>query len=140
MEGMPANCSADVQAVVQYVDNVLLNGTAEDKSMLKAMFGAETLVNDDDFASTLASPIFLWQNNQFSTGAGGGFYEFCDAVELGATSNGTIPGSEVSHLITPYCSVSRSQRGLRIHCCFPQTSKGVYRCTGQANVTSRASA
>ena len=65
MEGMPVNCSTDIQAVVKYVDGILTNGTDDDKNSLKAMFGAESLVHDDDFASTLQSPVFLWQVRVF---------------------------------------------------------------------------
>lgn len=90
MEGMPANCSADVQAVISHVDDVLTNGSDSDKTQLKTMFGAEALVHDDDFASTLQSPVFLWQSNQFY--GEGGFFEFCDAVE-GATNSSTPPGA-----------------------------------------------
>ena len=90
MEGMPANCSADVQAVISHVDQVLTNGTDSDKTNLKTMFGAETLVHDDDFVSTLQSPLFLWQSNQFF--GEGGFFEFCDAVE-GVSSGSALPGA-----------------------------------------------
>lgn len=47
---MPANCSADVALVVDYVDGVLLNGTAEAKGALKEKFGLAGLEYDDDFA------------------------------------------------------------------------------------------
>ena len=90
MEGMPANCSADVQAVVRHVDEVLTAGSDEDKANLKSLFGAETLIHDDDFATTLQSPLFLWQSNQYSRN--GGFFDFCDAIE-GATNSTELPGA-----------------------------------------------
>lgn len=91
MEGMPANCSADVQAVVSYVDNILANGSDDDKTKLKTQFGAELLTHDDDFASTLQGPLFLWQSNQFY--AEGGFFEFCDAVEGVSKDATSLPGA-----------------------------------------------
>lgn len=50
-EGMPKNCSADITRVVEYVDHVGLNGTAEEQKSLKTMFGFGALEHYDDFAS-----------------------------------------------------------------------------------------
>ena len=91
MEGMPANCSADIQAVVQHVDSVLTNGTDSDKASLKALFGAELVMHDTDFASLVQSPVFLWQSNQFYYN--GGFFGFCDAVEGVTSDSTTLPGA-----------------------------------------------
>ena len=48
---MPANCSKDVSLVIDYIDNVLENGSAANKTALKAMFGLEAVEHDDDFAA-----------------------------------------------------------------------------------------
>lgn len=46
---MPANCSKDVSLVIDYMDNVLLTGTDEEKYALKEMFGLQGVEHDDDF-------------------------------------------------------------------------------------------
>ena len=48
---MPQNCSKDLTLVIDYIDNVLQNGTASEKYELKARFGLEGLEHDDDFGS-----------------------------------------------------------------------------------------
>ena len=50
-EGMPRNCSLDVSRVIDYVDAVGLNGTAEEKTALQAKFSLQGLAHYDDFAS-----------------------------------------------------------------------------------------
>lgn len=49
-EGMPANCSKDINRVVQHVDEVGQTGSDEEKAQLKKMFGLEDLEHFDDFA------------------------------------------------------------------------------------------
>lgn len=50
-EGMPQNCSADVEKVIDYVDGVLETGTPAQIQRLKDTFGLGALEHDDDFAS-----------------------------------------------------------------------------------------
>lgn len=50
-QGMPANCSKDVSLVIDYVDDILINGNASAKKALKAKFGLATLEHDADFGS-----------------------------------------------------------------------------------------
>ncbi|KAL1311365.1 hypothetical protein AAFC00_001536 [Neodothiora populina] len=90
-EGMPQNCSKDVSLVVDHVDAVFHNGTADEQYALKAMFGLGDLEHYDDFAAALENGPWLWQGNQFYLNSG--FFYFCDAVE-NATPNGTVPGAE----------------------------------------------
>ena len=47
---MPQNCSADVQAVIAHVDEVLTSGTDDEIRKLKANFGMEDLTHLDDIA------------------------------------------------------------------------------------------
>lgn len=47
---MPANCSADVTAVIDHVDKVLSTGNADEKLALKTLFGMKDVVHDADFA------------------------------------------------------------------------------------------
>jgi hypothetical protein len=52
---MPANCSADIQAVIAYVDSIGINGTAAQQAALQAQFGMENVSHYDDFASARES-------------------------------------------------------------------------------------
>lgn len=49
-EATPQNCSGDLGRVIDYVDDVLLNGTEDEKLFLKARFKLEDL-QDADFAA-----------------------------------------------------------------------------------------
>ncbi len=49
-QGLPANCSADVQLVVAHVDEVLTTGTPAEIQALKAKFGLGGITHNDDFA------------------------------------------------------------------------------------------
>jgi hypothetical protein len=93
-EGMPKNCSKDVNLVVEHMDNVLTTGSEQDKHDLKAMFGLETIEHDDDFMAALEWAPWLWQGNQFY--ANTGFYTWCDFVEnsVNETDPSKIPGAE----------------------------------------------
>ena len=89
-EGMPANCSKDIGLVVNYMDKVLTNGTAEMKTKLKTLFGLQALEHDDDFMSVLMEAVQSWQENEFFTGYSQ-FFQLCDAVE--GVFNQTIGGN-----------------------------------------------
>ncbi|KAH7317225.1 peptidase S28 [Rhexocercosporidium sp. MPI-PUGE-AT-0058] len=88
-QGMPKNCSADVSLVIEYIDNVLTTGTADQIYALKDSFGLGALEHNDDFASMLQNGPWAWQGNDFYTGYST-FYQWCDAVE------NAVPGSNVS--------------------------------------------
>lgn len=83
--GMPQNCSTDVTKVVEYVDNILMTGSDDDKFAIKKKFGLETVEFDDDFATGLENGPWNWQGKQFYTGYSG-FDQFCDYVEVGFAS------------------------------------------------------
>ena len=50
LENMPANCSADVQAVISRVDSVLSGQNTDAINQLKDLFGLADLTHSDDFA------------------------------------------------------------------------------------------
>lgn len=87
---MPQNCSKDISLVIDYVDNVFLHGTEEEKTELKARFGLGSLKHNDDFAQALEWGPWLWQSNSFYSGYSG-FYQFCDAIENVAAGAATTP-------------------------------------------------
>ena len=94
---MPQNCSTDLSLVVDYMDNILTNGSAEDQTALKTKFGLQDLAHNDDFVTAIENGPWLWQSNQFYTGYSG-FFQFCDFVEnvavAGNYSNATIPSAD----------------------------------------------
>ena len=55
---MPQNCSADVQAVVEHVDQVLTTGTADQIDLLKANWGMQNVTHLDDVAAA-CTPLGL---------------------------------------------------------------------------------
>ena len=52
---MPANCSKDVTLVVDYMDDVLMHGSASEILALKTRFGLEALEHNDDFMAYVQS-------------------------------------------------------------------------------------
>ncbi|PSR81934.1 endoprotease endo-Pro [Coniella lustricola] len=79
-EGMPANCSSDVQKVISYVDSVLTGDDADATQALKEKFGLGGVTHNDDFAEVLANGPYQWQGIQFYEGYNS-FSLFCDTVE-----------------------------------------------------------
>lgn len=91
MQGMPQNCSNDLQLVISHVDSVLTNGSKSDVSKLKSMFGLGDVQHNDDFGAAIENGPFLWQGNQFY--ANSGFFAMCDAVENVGSGSSSIPGA-----------------------------------------------
>ena len=87
--GMPANCSADISLVVDYMDGIFTNGSADQIASLKAKFMLSDL-EADDIGAALENGPWLWQGNQFYTNYSA-FFQFCDYVEnaLTTSDNGT---------------------------------------------------
>ncbi|KAG8992999.1 hypothetical protein FRB90_000820 [Tulasnella sp. 427] len=82
-EGMPKNCSKDVAAAIASIDQILANGTAEEKLNLKKSFGLWNL-EDGDFGETLITPMYDWQGlgpTSFNDTGEDTFFQFCDAIE-----------------------------------------------------------
>lgn len=78
-KGMPKNCSKDISVVIDYMDNILTTGSADEQHALKAKFGMEDIVHNDDFMAALSKGPGLWLSVQFSYD--GGFFTFCDYIE-----------------------------------------------------------
>ncbi|KAF9057889.1 peptidase S28 [Panaeolus papilionaceus] len=88
---MPANCSADVQAVISYVDKTLLSGNGQAIQKLKDNFGLGNISHIDDFAGALRNNLWDWQSLQPTSGRNTQFYRFCDALEV---KNAVSAGSQ----------------------------------------------
>lgn len=59
-QGMPQNCSTDVELVINYVDNVLKTGTPQAQTALKSMFGLGALQHNDDFGAAIENGPWTW--------------------------------------------------------------------------------
>ncbi|KAF1961954.1 hypothetical protein CC80DRAFT_401871 [Byssothecium circinans] len=96
-EATPANCTADQVAVINYIDGVLLNGTAAQKKALKDKFKLGDL-EDTDFGGAIENGPWTWQGTQFyseSTVGFNAYYRFCDYIEnVPPNSTNQVPGPE----------------------------------------------
>ena len=93
-EGMPKNCSKDVNLVFEHMDKILTTGSDSEIHALKAKFGMEDIVHNDDFGGALEWAPWLWQGNQFYYNSG--FFTWCDFIEnaVNETDPSKIPGAE----------------------------------------------
>ncbi|KAH1658225.1 hypothetical protein KXX40_008634 [Aspergillus fumigatus] len=93
VEGMPKNCSKDLNRVVEYIDHVYESGDIERQQEIKEMFGLGALKHFDDFAAAITNGPWLWQDMNFVSGYSR-FYKFCDAVENVTPGAKSVPGPE----------------------------------------------
>ena len=54
-QAMPANCSADIEAVIAHVDSVSASNDSTQINTLKSTFGLQGLSHNDDFAAACTS-------------------------------------------------------------------------------------
>ncbi|CAK7227153.1 hypothetical protein SCUCBS95973_006446 [Sporothrix curviconia] len=97
-QGLPQNCSSDVELVVKYIDDVMAKGTDADIQALKNKFGLGSVEHNDDFANVLLNGPALWQSHDFYTNYSQVF-EFCDYVEnaiAGVFNSSCTPGTAPS--------------------------------------------
>ncbi|EAU84205.2 endoprotease [Coprinopsis cinerea okayama7 len=81
-QAMPQNCSADVQRVVEHLDDVFRSGNQSAIEDVKANFGLSELAKMEDVLSALRNNLWDWQELQPGSGPGTEFYRFCDALEV----------------------------------------------------------
>ena len=95
-EGMPKNCSKDVNLVINYIDKVLTTCSEMEQYKLKKMFGLESVEHNTDFAAALLNGPWLWQGNQFDPEFSEGFFLWCDYIEnsVNQTDKAKLPGAE----------------------------------------------
>ncbi|KAF8631129.1 hypothetical protein AX15_002476 [Amanita polypyramis BW_CC] len=103
-QNMPKNCSADIQAVIQYIDQVFTSGDDQKAEQIKDLFGMSDVTHLDDVAGALRNNLWDWQSLQPTSGPGGLFYKFCDALEV---KNGRVApesGWGVQHALNAWGS------------------------------------
>ncbi|KAK0441216.1 peptidase S28 [Desarmillaria tabescens] len=79
-ENMPKNCSADVEAVITYIDEVFFGTDTEAQMKIRNLFGFNS--TNLALAEALRWDLWSWQELQPSTGPWSSFYRFCDALEV----------------------------------------------------------
>ncbi|KAK3935105.1 peptidase S28 [Diplogelasinospora grovesii] len=93
----PANCSKDLETVVDYIDDILMHGSEKQKQKLKSKFMLDDLT-DADFAAALENGPWSWQETQFYLTTTLGYtpyYRFCDYIEnVWPNSTNPVPGPE----------------------------------------------
>ncbi|KAK1598240.1 serine carboxypeptidase S28 [Colletotrichum navitas] len=89
-QALPQNCSTDIKLVIQQVDRVLENGTAQEVDAMKQKFGLDTLGDHADFAWYLQKPIIMWAYDPNKV------LEFCDWIETSTNDGDIIEGREES--------------------------------------------
>ncbi|KAJ2930761.1 hypothetical protein H1R20_g6344, partial [Candolleomyces eurysporus] len=88
---MPANCTADVKAVVSLIDQVIDSGNRTRLTEIQTQFGLRPL-RPIDFVHTIGVPFRTWQTlHPSSLGPYQTIYPFCDAL---VTRGGQIAGAE----------------------------------------------
>ncbi|KAF9818113.1 hypothetical protein IEO21_02955 [Rhodonia placenta] len=102
---MPANCSADVQAIVGYFDDIVAKNDTSAIDALKATFNMTALTHLDDVGGALADPLGSWQDLQPSSElSDNAFFEFCDALEVKDGENAPPQGWGLEHALQAYGS------------------------------------
>lgn len=79
-KAMPRNCSADYRSIVEHVDDVIHNGTPEQKMELKDALGF-TDESDEDTVGGVSNWLYNWQYQQYADGYSV-FFRVCDYIEV----------------------------------------------------------
>ncbi|KAK0233820.1 peptidase S28 [Armillaria fumosa] len=99
---MPANCSADVAAVIAYVDEVFTGSNTTAIDSVKETFGMSELTHLDDAAGALRNNLWDWQNLQPTSGPNAQFYKFCDALEVKDGISAPTDGWGLEHALASW--------------------------------------
>ena len=93
----PPDCIKNTQLLTNVVDRILQKADANLTLTLKAAFGLQDIVYDDDFANTISFGIGGWQGRNWDPEVNSpGFSEYCGNVTANSTfyaSNSTLSGS-----------------------------------------------
>ncbi|CAK5262516.1 unnamed protein product [Mycena citricolor] len=99
---MAPNCSADVEAVISHIDQVFTSGNSRAIQSIKNMFGMGSMTHLDDVAGALRNNLWDWQALSLSGGAGGQFFQFCDALEVKNGVSAPARGWGVDHALAAW--------------------------------------
>ncbi|KAJ3920772.1 serine carboxypeptidase S28-domain-containing protein [Lentinula edodes] len=102
---MPANCSADVEAVIAHVDEVFSGNDATAIQVLKDNWGLGEMTHLDDVAGCMfRNNLWDWQSLSPTSGPGATFFQFCDALEVKDGVNAPATGWGLDHALTAWGS------------------------------------
>ncbi|KAJ2916578.1 hypothetical protein MD484_g3859, partial [Candolleomyces efflorescens] len=87
---LPANCTADIKAVVSLIDGVIDSGNQTRMTEIQTQFGLGSL-RTIDFLNTMNVPLRTWQTLQPASSRNSLIYPFCDALE---TEGAQVAGAE----------------------------------------------
>lgn len=71
---------------------------------IKESFGMGDVTHLDDVAGSLRENLFDWQGLSLSEGAGGQFFQFCDAIEVKNGVNAPAAGWGLEHALEAWSS------------------------------------
>ncbi|KAI0797037.1 serine carboxypeptidase S28-domain-containing protein [Abortiporus biennis] len=104
-QNMPKNCSADVEAVISHIDQVLMGTDKNAITNLLTQFGMQALSNHlDDAAGALRNNLWDWQSLSPSTGTEGAFFKFCDALEVKNGKSASASGWGLDHALSAWAT------------------------------------
>ncbi|KAF7768313.1 hypothetical protein Agabi119p4_7556 [Agaricus bisporus var. burnettii] len=82
-------CSHHLENSIKIIDSILLGHSKFFKSHLKGLFGLANLTHDDDFASTISSPLGSWQSKNWDPEESSErFDQFCEALNAPVHGHG----------------------------------------------------
>ncbi|TFK43800.1 serine carboxypeptidase S28-domain-containing protein [Crucibulum laeve] len=129
-EHMPANCSADVQAVIAHVDTVFSGKNQTAIQAIKNLFGMGDMTHLDDVAGSLRNNLWDWQSLQITSGPGSQFFNFCDALEVKNGVSASATGWGLDHALAAWGSYWTTSYLTRL--CGNSTAED---CLGSYNTT-----
>ncbi|KAJ7284199.1 serine carboxypeptidase S28-domain-containing protein [Mycena rebaudengoi] len=101
---MPANCSADVQAVIAHIDQVFSGNDKKAIQSIKTSFGMGEVTHLDDVAGALRNNMWDWQSLSLTVGPGAQFFSFCDALEVKGGVSAPATGWGLDHALAAWSS------------------------------------
>ncbi|KAJ7246535.1 peptidase S28 [Mycena haematopus] len=101
---MPANCSADIEAVIAHIDQVFTGHDQQAIQSIKNSFGMGDVTHLDDVAGALRNNLWDWQGLSLSIGPGAQFFNFCDALEVKNGVNAPATGWGLEHALSAWSS------------------------------------
>ncbi|RXW13086.1 hypothetical protein EST38_g12768, partial [Candolleomyces aberdarensis] len=104
---MPANCTADVKAVVSLIDGVLDSGNQTRMTEIKTQFGLGSL-GTLDFVNTINIPFRTWQTLQPASARNSLVYPFCDALETQGSQVASAEGWGAQIALPKYAELFRT--------------------------------
>ncbi|KAJ2930756.1 hypothetical protein H1R20_g6343, partial [Candolleomyces eurysporus] len=105
---MPANCTADVKAVVSLIDEAIDSANQTRMTEIQIQFGLGPL-RPIDFVHTIGMPFRTWQALHPSDPGYSAIYHFCDALETRGSRIASAEGWGVEIALPKYAEFFRDE-------------------------------